>query len=483
LFTVICQEDKAMTRDEVRAVGRKLGSWHERFASCYGRKEARKHFFVYLKGLLLNEGRKNVERMALRFATASDGSPAAQNEVVALQEFLSDSSWEAGDVMREIQAVFAEEFAPSTRQWAIGTVGVIDETSFEKRGSESCGVKRQYCGRLGQTTNCQVGVFLLGVTPAGTALLDHQLYLPKEWVKDKQRREKTRVPKNFRFRTKPQIALWQLERTVGAGQVRFDWIVADALYGHDGQFLSALESLNQRYVVAIAADTRVWPKGYTSELRPWLGGRVPSAVQTNKAARKVSDLGAELPTTAWRVIHLREGAKGPLALEFAMIRVWAIRHKKPGPPVWLLIRRTLEKNPEYKYYLSNGDESTPLETMALVSGTRVKVEEFFEDCKGEFGMADYEARGWSSWHHHMSLVALAHLFVTQTRRELKTKLPELTLPMAMQLLQSALNRPHLTEDDAIRLTEYHLHRNNIARQSHRKSWLQKHKKIIPKPLL
>jgi SRSO17 transposase len=437
---------------------------------------------VYLKGLLLGEGRKNVERIALRFATAEDDSPAGQNEVVALQEFLTVSPWEEGDVMREVQASFAEQFVPSTSQWPIGTVGVFDETSFIKSGPESCGVKRQYCGRLGQTANCQVGVFLVGVTPAGTALLDHQLYLPKEWIRDKTRRRKTRVPKEIRFQTKPQIVISQLKRTLQAGHVRFDWLVADALYGHDGPFLDALQQLSQRYVVAVAANTQVWPKAYTAEIRPWLGDPTPSAWQTQKATKTVQTIAAGLPGSAWQVIHLRAGGKGPLAFEFARIRAWAIRDRKPGPPVWLVIRRTLDRK-EYKYYLSNADESTPLEPIALAAATRFRVEEFFEEAKGALGLADYEARGWSSWHHHMSLVALAHLFVTQTRRDLKAKVPELTLPMALELLRSVLQRPHLTADDAIRLTEYHLKRNRIARQSHRKSWLQKNKKPIPEPLL
>jgi len=472
-----------MTRDELRAVGRKLARLHKRFESCFKRKEAKEHSLVYLRGLLLGEGRKNAERIALRFAKSADGSAATINEVVALQGFLTASPWSAEAVMREVQAVFSEEFVPSTSEWSIGTVGVFDGTTFVKRGSESCGVKRQYCGRLGQAENCQTGGFLVGVTPAGTVMLDHQLYLPKEWIKDKDRRRKTRVPKQIRFMTRPQLAILQLKRTLAAGHVRFDWISADAEYGHDGQFLAALESLGQAYVVAVPRDTRVWPKAYMWGLRPWLGDRVPSVLHTQKMAKTVEALAAKLPAKAWRVLHLREGAKGPLAFEFTRIRVWAIRRKRPGPPAWLVIRRSLDKDPEYKYYLSNANESVPLDTLALVSGTRFRVEEFFEQSKGVFGMADYEARGWTSWHHHMSMVALAHLFVTQTRRDLKTEEPELTLPMALQLLQSALHRPRLTEEDAIRLTEYHLHRNHIAHQSHRKSWLQKNKKAIPKPLL
>ena len=116
-----------------------------------------------------------------------------------------------------------------------------------------------------------------------------------------------------------------------------------------------------------------------------------------------------------------------MAFQFARVRVWAMRHKKPGPPIWLVIRRSLAEKPEVKYYVSNADENTPLETLALVTGTRWRVEEFFEDGKGDFGMSDYEARAWTSWHHHMTMVALAHLFMTTTKRTLEDEMPELTL--------------------------------------------------------
>ena len=119
----------------------------------------------------------------------------------------------------------------------------------------------------------------------------------------------------------------------------------------------------------------------------------------------------------------------------------------------------------------------------MVTGTRIRVEEYFEDGKMHLGMADYEVRAWSSWHHHMALVALAHLYVTLTRRDLKKDIPELTLDMALRLLRSAFARPQLDTETAIDLVEYHLQRNRAAHESHRKSWLQKHKRIKPKVLL
>ena len=448
---------------ELRAAATRLVNFHERFAPCFGRRECRQHSFGYLRGLLLAEGRKSIEPMALLFGGPADDQPHIDRSIVlSWQRFLTVSPWKADDVQREIQAVFNEEFVPTACRWPIGTVGVIDGSGFVKRGTESVGVQRQWCGRLGKKENCQVGVFLLGATPAGTALLDHQLYLPERWAEDMARRKKTRVPPEVTFQTKPQIAAALVARS----SVRFDWITADAEFGRDGDFLDALEQGPWRHLVEVPADTTVWAEK-------------PLRQTPDELVWQVRLLAATLPAKAWRVIKLREGAKGPLAFEFARLRVWSVRHRHAGPPLWLLVRRSLERVPEVKYYLSNAEPEMPLEPMALVTGVRWRVEEFFEDGKGHLGMAQYEVRSWTSWHHHMSMVALAHLFVTQTRRDLKRKVPELTLDMAMRLIQASLVHPQLSLNDAEDLVDYYLARNKQATVSHRKTWLAKHSNVVP----
>ena len=449
---------------ELRAASERLVNLHERFSLLFGRLEPQRHALGYLQGLLLGSGRKSVEPMALMFGARSPNQPRIE-QCVALswQRFLTVSPWEATAVQQEIQAVFNEEFVPAAAQSPVGTVGIIDESGFVKRGTESVGVQRQWCGRLGKEENCQVGVFLVGVTPGGSALLDHQLYLPQSWAADLPRRQKTRVPTEIKFQTKQQIAATLLARS----SVRFDWLTADEAYGRDGEFLDVLEATNQRYLVEVPSNTTVWttrPLRQTPDELVW----------------QVRQLAETIPANKWRIIQLREGAKGPLAFEFTRLRVWSVRHRRAGPQLWLLIRRSLARVPEVKYYVSNAEPEVPLDTLALVTGVRWRVEEFLEDAKGQLGMSEYEARSWTSWHHHMSLVALAHLYVTQTRRDLNRTVPDLTLDMAMRLLRAALPQPHLTLEQAAELVDYHRNRNRDATKSHRKSWLAKHPRFVPK---
>ena len=421
------QEDASMTTNELRAAAGELVHLHQRFAPLFGRKEPRLQSLIYLEGLLLAPGRKSAEPMALIFGEPEEDG-ISQNQVLALQRFLTYSPWDWGDIHREIQAVFAEKLVPSSNEWPIGTVGVIDESGFVKQGTHSVGVQRQYCGRVGKKENCQVGVFLVGVTPAGTALLEQQLYLPETWANDAKRRRETAVPEDIAFQTKAQIGIELLQRTRRHGLVKFDWLTADEWYGQKGDFLDALESMQQRYIVEVPVNTTVWTVDPETQVPAHEGRRGPTATlpprdRVRQHVRSVRDLAQSLPATAWQVLQLRTGAKGPLAFAFVRVRVWAVRHRRPGPSCWLLLRRSLEPDGEVKYYISNASAEEPLETMALVTGTRYRVEEYFEEGKSYLGMAQYEARAWSSWHHHMSLVALAHLFVTLTRMRLKKKLP------------------------------------------------------------
>jgi SRSO17 transposase len=405
-----------MTEDEVRAAAERLVQFHERFAPLFGKEQAQDHAYTYVKGLMVCPERKSIEPIALN---VGDG------QVSALQKFINIAPWDHGDVQVEVQSVFADELVPTAADSPIGVVGVIDESGFAKKGDHSVGVGRQHNGRLGKEDNCQVGVFLVGVTPGGSAMLDHQLYLPESWCEEtkacRDRREKVHIPKAMSFQTKPQIAAGLIRQTVALGVVHLDWITADEEYGKNGEFLDEVEQLELRYVVEVPVTTTVWTEDPASCVPPYGGrGRVPTLPSREKVASVVavaSDLGGQ----AWQTLRIRQGAKGPLAFEFAAVRVWAVRHGKAGPPVWLLVRRSLEPVPEVKYYISNADGSTPLGVLAEVACTRHAVEDYFEDAKSYLGMAQYETRSWFGWHHHMSLVAIAHLFVTLTRRALGKK--------------------------------------------------------------
>jgi SRSO17 transposase len=409
-------ETHAMTTDEVRAAADKLVDFHIRFAPLFGKDQAQEHAHTYIKGLMICPERKSVEPIALL---------VGNGQVSAMQKFINVAPWDYEDVQAEIQSVFVDELVPTVTDSRVGVVGVVDESGFTKKGDQSVGVARQYNGRLGKEDNCQVGVFLVGVTPGGAALLDHQLYLPESWCETtkagKDRRAKVHIPETVGFQTKPEIAANLIHRTAVLGAVSLDWITADEAYGRNGDFLDELEALEQPYVVEVPVNTTVWTTDPASCVPEHSGrGRVPLR-PTRESVSSVAHVTSQSADREWHRLCVGQGAKGPLVFEFAAIRVWATRHRKPGPPCWLVVRRSLEAVPEMKYYLSNGKQETPLGEMARVACTRHTIEDYLEDCKSYLGMGHYETRSWSGWHHHMTLVALAHLFVTLTRLHLKKK--------------------------------------------------------------
>ena len=261
------------------------------------------------------------------------------------------------------------------------------------------------------------------------------------------------------------------------GTVTLDWVVADSEYGRAGHFLDELELLEQRYVLEVPATWVFWTADPAGSIPAYSGrGRKPTAPR-REAARTAAQIADELPASAWTALRVREGAVGPLVFQFAAIRAWGIRHRKPGPPSWLLIRRSLGAEPELKYYISDAGGETPLSTLALVACARHQVEEFLEDCKSYLGMAQYETRSYIGWHHHMTLVGLAHLFVTLVQRRLQDRVPELTLDRTVRLLEAALDEPRLRLARAIALVDYHVRRNETARRSHAKTWQAKHRSV------
>jgi SRSO17 transposase len=404
-----------MTPDDVRAAAEQLLQFHERFAPLFGKEPAQDHAYTYLKGLMCCPERKSIEPIALCTGTG---------QVSGLQKFIGVAPWQADDVLAEIQSVFADELVPSAAGTPVGTVGVIDESGFSKKGTKSAGVARQHNGRLGKEDNCQVGVFLIGVTPAGSGLLGHQLYLHASWYEGDEadrRRAEAPIPEDLPYRTKPQLAAALVRDLIVTGIVSLDWVTADEEYGQNGDLLDEWEELGQRYVMEVPTTTTVWTVDPASCLPPYSGrGRQPSR-PSRDAVRSVAELAAGLPAESWRRLQVREGAVGPLVFEFAAVRAWAVRHRKPGPPIWVLIRRSLEEQPEVKYYVSNGDAATPLGVLATVACTRHQVEDFLEESKSYLGMAQDETRSYVGWHHHMTLVGLAHLFVVLTRLRLKKK--------------------------------------------------------------
>ncbi len=399
-----------LTCDDLLQLRPSLQAYLERFRPLFPRRDQGASFRAYAEGLLSGERRKSVERMVLR---ELDGD---MNQVRRLQYFAADSPWcDQPFLERHWQAVGAEL---GTREGVL----LVDTTDMPKQGVHSVGVARQYCGRLGKIENCQAGVFVAYAGRGGVTLVHRRLFLTEAWTGDAayaERRRRCGVPEAaMAFRTKPQLALELLTELVAAGSLPARWVVCDEGYGRSVDFLDGVAALGLGYMAEVPVDTRLWPERpptVTPRTRPRLAPGAPASLEARTLA-------AQLPAAAWRRRRVREGSRGPEDADFAIRRVVASRDGRPGPDVWLVLRRPPGSD-QVRVFLGHAPRRVTPAQRARLTGTRWAIETCFQEGKQLLGLGAYEGRSWQGWHRHMTLCLLLHFCLLQGKLGLKKNSP------------------------------------------------------------
>ncbi|HLI76410.1 MAG TPA: IS701 family transposase [Acidobacteriaceae bacterium] len=366
------------TQTQVHSWAAEVAAVGERIGTHFRRSEPRQRAVRYIQGLLGDAQRKNGWQLA---EYLGEGTPDG------VQHLLARADWDADAVRDDLRRYVVEHLGHPEG------VLVVDETGFLKKGTKSVGVARQYSGAAGRIENCQIGVFLGYGTAKGRALLDRELYLPKEWADDALRRKEAGVPEAVAFATKLVLARQMIDRAVADG-VPMRWVTADCVYGSDYHFRIALEKHGLGYVVGVRSDFAVCSGLRQVRVRTLLG---------------------EVPAHAWQRLSCGDGAKGPRLYDWVLLRT-----NSPEPDKyarWLLIRRSISDPSEVAYFACGGLPGTGLRELVRVAGARWGIEELFALAKGDCGLDEYEVRSWVGWHRHvtLSLFALAVLTVIRTR--------------------------------------------------------------------
>jgi SRSO17 transposase len=350
-----------------------------------------RNLHLYLQGLLSHLPSKNAEDIAT----------FVHVERLVMQEFIGTAPWDH----RPLIEVLVPQVACRLGQ----PDGIIafDPSSLPKRGTHSVGVKRQWCGHRGKVDNCQVGVFMGYVCDDEHALLDFRLYLPQEWARDEQRRQECDVPPEIRYQTRQEQCLEMLD--LWGGQVPHAWVTGDDEFGRHTRFRQELRERGERYVLGVPCNTTIrdleaLPPAYQGR------GRRPKAPW-----QSVTDWRKALHPTAWRRLTVRDGEKGPVAIEMVKRRVQTrMERKRTGPQEWLIVtRRPLsDERPlaarashdatdqdtryRYHYYLTPTDgrgvalKEPSLGELARVIKAGACIEASFKRGKGEVGMDEYQ---------------------------------------------------------------------------------------------
>jgi SRSO17 transposase len=374
----------------------------------------RENALVYVRGLIEQGGRKSLQPALFRL----DETPARYE---SLQQFLADSPWDPGLVVRAC----AERVAPE-----LGVLAwVVDDTGIAKQGRHSPGVKRQYSGTLGKIGNCQITVSVHAVGTRGTLPLGWSLYLPEEWCEDELRRARAKIPAPVAFETKPQLADGLIEQAAG-WQVPLAPILADTAYGDNSAFRTRLHARELEYVLAVSAEISVYGPEATFAVPERNGavGRRRSVARPDRKPESLRALAARLPAKAWKSVPCRTTQAGEeISSRFAFVRVVAthpVRNNNlPPREEWLIIEWPRGDDAPTDYWLSNLPPNTARERLARLARLRWTIELDYRQLKGELGLDHYEGRSYAGFHHHCALVTCAHAFLTLERLDPKVPRP------------------------------------------------------------
>jgi SRSO17 transposase len=390
-----------------------LQTFQSLFHDCFARSEARAHCLDYMVGQYSPLARKSIEPMALAVEGGS---------IRSLPRFLSETVWDEEQMRWHYHQLVADELGEPEG------VLMFDASGLVKKGKDSAGVARPYCGTLGKVENCQGGVLAGYASRQGYVLVDQRRFLPEVWCDpaDATRRAKCQVPAEMRLQTKPQLAAAMLQSIRHEGLLPFRYIVADSVYGNSPDFLAALDAcVGAAALVAISSETRCWPQRPATQEKAYRYKGEARAKRhlspTTSAPQSVAALAATLPAWQWYRRTVSEGTKGPIAYDVARHRVTLCKDGLPDRTVWLVIKRPRGPEPTYAYAISNAPVSIPFRTLVWLSGIRWAVEQCFEEGKTALGMAHYAVRTYAGWHHHMSLTMLAHFFLWHLKGRLGEK--------------------------------------------------------------
>lgn len=391
-----------MKPQELKALDNRLSAFLDELLSPMGRSERRHWARAYIQGLLLDGERKSIEPIASRLPGA---------DVQALRQFVGQSPWSSDEVQQRL-ALKIVDLLSDPEVW------ILDDTSFPKAGTHSVGVARQYCGALGKVANCQVAVSLHWSNGEASCPLGWRLFLPEVWINDPERLLEVKAPGDIQYKTKTALALELIDQALSWEVPKLP-MVADTFYGNDYDFREQLRERELFYIMEVERTTVVWTTDPNLPPPRQTRGRprkypLPADLPQPKDLRTVA---ADLSPSFWRTLVWREGSKGDQKSRFALLRIWAAHNwrKRPQPervPEWLLIKWPHGEQEPTKYWLGNfGTKRPGMRRLVRMAHSRWRIELDYREMKDELGLDHYEGRHWIGWHHHVTLVTLAHAFL------------------------------------------------------------------------
>ena len=398
-------EDAEMDMTDTGRMRTDLTQLLRRFQSCAPDKNTRNYFRIYTTGLISNLPRKNCEAIALQ----------AKVPVRSVQWFLAGQQWNHERMRDKLQNIVAENHAGKH------SIGIIDETSFVKKGTKTPGVQRQYCGTVGKQENCVVTVHLAYAKDDFHTLIDQDLFLPESWDADREHCRAAGIPDEVVYRPKWQIAIEQYDRATENG-IQFEWLTFDEGYGGKPEFLRQLDERNQWFVGEVPRAFCAWARVPRTTFKSGKRGRKrikPRLVKGERGTIEVQNIlkySPMLRDQKWVQYCIKNSDKGPMIWEVKECPIY-IRSERLGVPMTkpfrLIVARNVlnEDEDEIKYFVSNAPADVAIDDLLLAAFSRWRVERSFQDTKQKLGLGDYEGRCYTGLIRHLLLSSLAYYFL------------------------------------------------------------------------
>lgn len=404
-------EVSGLTPAKLQRVRGHLVEFAEEMFEPMARKDQRRWGEVYLRGLMLDGKRKSIEPMAARLG---DGDEQC------LQQFVNQSPWDWRPVRRALAERMTAEMGPEA--W------IIDDTGFPKFGKMSVGVARQYSGALGKVGNCQIGVSINAASENASCPLDWRLFIPKEWDEEgefnQERREKAKLPQDVHHLEKWRLAMEMIDELRSWG-LDPPVILGDGAYGDTTELRSGLEERELSYVLDVKGTTSAYREEVKPDRPPKGEGRGrPPGARYREGPSSLKELALTAGKRQAVTIAWREGTRGKMSSRFLALRVRPanihLRHKahKAGeelPVRWLICEWPSKASEPTKYWLSNLPANTPLKELVRLAKLRWRIEQDYRELKDALGLDHFEGRTYRGWNHHVTLVSIAHAFLTLER--------------------------------------------------------------------
>jgi SRSO17 transposase len=421
----------------------------------------------YLSGLL-HECKSNIERMVERIP---------ESDYEQLQHFISDSPWDSLGVMdlvaekvNDSLTVSASKQGSSKQSAMSGKGLILDESGWEKSGKKSVGVAYQYIGQVGKVANGQVGVFASLCNGEQVGLLQGRLYLPQEWVDDKERCRKAGIPETEQiYRTKPELAVEILKSLPAT--VTYDWVGGDCIYGNSPVVRQHLYGKEQPFVLDVGEELGVYlepPQPYIPAKKAGRG-RAPTAYVCDSQPLSLKLLFKQIPDEQWLTLTHRHGTKGPLTRKAVILDVhlWKPEYETTLESLQLLISSETDGS-EIKYALCyTPGRKLAVDTALFCQMQRYWCERAFQNAKEQLGLHQYQVRSWRAWHHHIALTLMALHFILQIQVDNQEEMPLLSVPdVKLIFAKKLLNKLNSDEGLLHALQVRHRHRKiDIVRRS------------------